>query len=178
MATSKRFAVYIITNTVNGKQYVGITSSLKIRWYRHKKANGSSPALHAAIKLYGAENFVFTHLMDVFNFEHAKDIEMELIASKGTKAPNGYNLTDGGEGSHGVERSEETRKKIGKASKQRRHSDEARKRISETQKGVAKPMFSEEHRAKLSAATKKYWNAKKASNAIINQVSQGVNHEN
>ena len=177
MATSERIAVYVITNIVNGKQYVGITSSLKMRWYRHKKANGSSPALHAAIKAYGAENFVFTHVMDVFNFEHAKEIERELIASKGTKAPNGYNLTDGGDGSHGVERSEETRRKIGEASKQRRHTHETRQKMSESQKGVAKPKFSEEHKAKLSEATKKYWAAKKASNKIINEISQGVSHE-
>jgi group I intron endonuclease len=178
MATSDRIAVYVITNIVNGKQYVGITSNLKMRWYRHQKANGSSPALHAAIKNYGIKNFAFTHVMDVFNFEHAKEIEMELIVSKGTKAPQGYNLTDGGEGLLGLARSEETKKKIGEASKNRHHSPENIKSMSEKQKGVAKGPFSQEHKAKLSAAAKKQWAAKKASTEIINQVFQGVKHEN
>jgi group I intron endonuclease len=177
MATSKCIAIYVITNILNGKQYVGITGDLKMRWYRHRKANGSSPALHAAIRSYGIENFVFTHLMDVFSIEYAQEIEQELIASKGTKAPFGYNLTDGGEGAFGVIQSEITRKKKSEASKNKRHSIETRKKMSESQKGVAKPKFSEEHKAKLSKATKNYWAAKKASNKIINEISQGVNHE-
>ena len=177
MATSKRIAVYVITNIVNGKQYVGITGELKLRWYRHKKANGSSPALHAAIKAYGVDNFVFTHLMDVFNLEHAIEIEIELIASKGTKAPYGYNLTNGGDGSAGNKLSDETKRKIGEASKLRFHSDDVRKKMSEAQKGLKKPKFSEEHKAKLSQATKKYWAAKKASNEIITKISKGVKHE-
>lgn len=177
MATSKRIAVYVITNIVNGKQYVGITGELKMRWYRHRKAGGSSPALHAAIRAYGVDNFVFTHLMDVFNIEYAKEIEQELIASKGTKVPFGYNLTDGGEGTLGISQSQVTRQKKSESGKKRRHSSETRKKMSESQKGVAKPKFSEEHKAKLSEATKKYWSAKKASNKIINEISQGVNHE-
>jgi group I intron endonuclease len=177
MATSERIAVYIITNIVNGKQYVGITGELKMRWYRHRKANGSSPALHAAIRSYGVDKFVFTHLMDVFSLKHAQEIEQELIKSKGTKAPHGYNLTDGGEGAFGVLQSQDTKQKKSDAGKKRRHSNETRKKMSESQKGLAKPKFSEEHKAKLAAATKRYWEAKKASNAIINQVSQGVNHE-
>lgn len=177
MATSECIAIYVITNIVNGKQYIGITNNLKMRWYRHRKANGSSPALHSAILSYGIESFVFTHLMDVFNLEYAREIEQELILSKGTKAPNGYNLTDGGDGSLGVKQTNETRLKKSEAGKKRKHSNETRKKMSESRKGVAKPKFSEEHKAKLSEATKKYWEAKKASNAIINQVSQGVKNE-
>jgi len=91
-------AVYIVTNIANGKQYVGITTNLKRRWHQHLSANGSAPALHAAIKKYGPEGFVLSHICDAFDFDAACDIERSLIQQHNTKAPNGYNLTDGGEG--------------------------------------------------------------------------------
>jgi group I intron endonuclease len=99
---TKRIAIYVITNSVNGKQYVGLTNNLSKRWSAHRKAEGRCPALHSAFKKYGLDSFVFTHLMDVFNLEHAKEIERELIASKGTKVPNGYNISDGGESRQGI----------------------------------------------------------------------------
>jgi group I intron endonuclease len=91
-------AVYIVTNIANGKQYVGITTNLKRRWHQHLSANGSAPALHAAIKKYGPEGFALSHICDAFDFDAACDIERNLIQQHNTKAPNGYNLTDGGEG--------------------------------------------------------------------------------
>jgi len=91
-------AVYIVTNIANGKQYVGITTNLTRRWHQHLSANGSAPALHAAIKKYGHEGFVLSHICDAFDFDAACDIERNLIQQHNTKAPNGYNLTDGGEG--------------------------------------------------------------------------------
>jgi group I intron endonuclease len=91
-------AVYIVTNIANGKQYVGITTNLKRRWHQHLSANGSAPALHTAIKKYGPEGFVLSHVCDAFDFDAACDIERNLIQQHNTKAPNGYNLTDGGEG--------------------------------------------------------------------------------
>jgi group I intron endonuclease len=92
------WAVYIITNKANGKQYVGIAKNLKRRWHQHISANGSAPALHAAIKMYGADGFVFSHICNAFDFEAACDIERMFIQQHNTKSPNGYNLTDGGEG--------------------------------------------------------------------------------
>jgi predicted GIY-YIG superfamily endonuclease len=92
------WAVYIITNKANGKQYVGIAKDLKRRWKQHVSADGSSPALHAAMKKYGESGFVFSHICDAFDFEAACDLERMLIQQHNTKAPFGYNLTDGGEG--------------------------------------------------------------------------------
>ena len=92
------WAVYIITNKANGKQYVGLTKDIKRRWNQHASANGSAPALHAAIKKYGKEGFVLSHICDAFDFEAACDFERMLIQQHNTKSPHGYNLTDGGEG--------------------------------------------------------------------------------
>jgi group I intron endonuclease len=93
-----RWSLYIATNACNGKQYVGLTKNLDRRHKEHLSANGSAPALHAAIKKYGADKFIFSHICDAFDFEAACDLERMLIQQHNTKAPYGYNLTDGGEG--------------------------------------------------------------------------------
>lgn len=97
-----KYEIYIITNIVNAKQYVGITKRLHERWLEHKRASSKS-AINSAIKKYGYENFVFTHIATAYDHECAQQIEQSLIAEHGTKAPFGYNLTDGGEGVHGIE---------------------------------------------------------------------------
>ena len=56
-SASKPFGVvYLITNTVNGKVYVGQTiNGLSKRWKGHKNdvRNGSQNPLHRAIRKYG-----------------------------------------------------------------------------------------------------------------------------
>jgi len=92
------WSLYIATNACNGKQYVGLTKNLDRRLKEHLSANGSAPAFHAAIKKYGADKFIFSHICDAFDFDAACDLERMLIQQHNTKAPCGYNLTDGGEG--------------------------------------------------------------------------------
>jgi group I intron endonuclease len=168
------WAVYIITNKANGKQYVGLTKDIKRRWNQHASANGSAPALHAAIKKYGKEGFVLSHICDAFDFEAACDFERMLIQQHNTKSPHGYNLTDGGEGVVGrpmTDEEKEIRRKASTAfaaslspedrskkfggAKGRKWTPEQIKQISESNKGKnfgKKP--SEEARQKMSAAQK------------------------
>lgn len=167
------WAVYIVTNKANGKQYVGISKDLKRRWGEHLSANGSAPALHAAIKKYGADGFVFSHICDAFDFEAACDVERMLIQQHNTKSPNGYNLTDGGEGVIGrpmTDDDKEVRRKATLAfvktlspeersakfgTKGRKFTQEQIEKIRAANKGKnlgKKP--SEEVRAKMSAAHK------------------------
>ncbi len=127
-----KYAIYIITNLVNAKQYVGITKDIPGRWSRHKAAKGGCPVLHSAIKKHGVENFAFTHVADAFDEEAAKMIERILIAENNTKAPYGYNMTDGGDGMLNP-------------------SDDVKRKFSEMRRGVPK---SEEHKAKISASNK------------------------
>lgn len=145
-----RYHIYIVTNSVNAKQYVGITKSLKNRWKQHQSTNGSSPFLHAAIKKYGVEKFVFTHVATAFDLECAQSIEQMLIIEHNTKAPFGYNLTDGGEGVRGLLLSEETKKVLSEKSK----------RLWESQGHIAKQMAlrtSEEYRRGQSEKAKAAW---------------------
>lgn len=110
------YAIYIITNILNAKQYIGITNDLGRRWARHKGAN-EDQFIHRAIKKYGVDNFVFTHFADAFTAESAKILERMLIAEHNTQAPHGYNLTAGGDGTFGRKHSEETKAKIRQTNK-------------------------------------------------------------
>lgn len=148
-------AIYIITNIVNAKQYVGITSNLKARWSKHRKAAGDCPALHAAIKKYGHENFAFTHIADAFDLEAACKLEQLLIVDHNTKYPSGYNMTDGGEG--GFNPSDETRAKYSLARKGKKKSDEHKAKISLGNLGKSRGLGkskSSEHNAKVGVSMK------------------------
>jgi group I intron endonuclease len=137
------YAIYIITNTVNAKQYVGITKNLSKRWAAHRSATTSS-YLHKSIKKYGVEKFVFTHYADAFSKDAACDIERMLIVEHNTKSPVGYNMTDGGDGI--VKLVPESRARIGEANKNR--SIESRQSMSKKLTGTK---LSEETKAKQRA---------------------------
>ena len=99
--------IYLITNRINGKQYVGQTSrSLKRRFYEHSRHKS---AIGKAIKKYGRENFTIETIDVCETFEMANEREQYWIAFYGCVAPNGYNLTEGGK--NGA-RSEETCRKL------------------------------------------------------------------
>jgi group I intron endonuclease len=126
------FNVYILTNSFNGKQYIGITKNLKKRWASHRNANGKNPALHAAIVKYGVDAFVFTHYADAFDEDSAKNIEILLIKQHNTLAPNGYNLTSGGDGT--LQPSDQLRKQLSDSHKGKKQTEETKKRRSESLK--------------------------------------------
>ena len=91
--------IYIITNKVNKKQYVGLTTkSIEKRFQGHTYTalNNGGYYLHNAIRKYGIENF-FIEQLDV-----AKDLkelkEKEIFYIQQFKTFNkGYNLTKGGD---------------------------------------------------------------------------------
>jgi len=92
--------LYLITSPA-GKQYVGITTlTVNRRMSGHKTAarQGSPYPLHAAIRKYGFDNMVVETLHPSQDLEELHGLEVASIAERGTKTPNGYNLTAGGEG--------------------------------------------------------------------------------
>lgn len=129
----KKFIVYLVINTVNEKQYVGITSrSLEKRQISHfseAKKNRLQCPFHRAIRKYGTESFIFTHFASCWSWEDACETEKFLIKDMKTKSPFGYNRTDGGEGAYGVIVSEETRQKKRENSTGRKHTEEAKERM-------------------------------------------------
>ena len=96
--------VYQITNLINGKLYIGITNNYKKRWSNHKSCNSPNMVICKAIKKYGVENFKFELLFKRLSLQEASEKEIELIASKNTLVPNGYNVATGGFSGRGVQR--------------------------------------------------------------------------
>lgn len=93
--------IYLITNLVNGKLYVGCTRvSIARRWAQHCSAarKGSSLAIHRAIRKYGVDNFKIEVLEVANTIELMLSAEIRWITSHNCIVPNGYNLTMGGEG--------------------------------------------------------------------------------
>jgi len=147
--------IYIVTNLITSKQYVGLTKSLEVRWGQHRRMNGTAKYLHASIKIYGIENFVFTHIADAFDLESAQMIERLLIAERNTKVPYGYNLTDGGEGTIGFVYSEESKQKMRDSAKGQTRSAESNMKRSIALKGNKNSLgkfHSPETKAKMKVA--------------------------
>jgi group I intron endonuclease len=109
--------VYKITNTVNGKAYIGVTiRTLHNRWTRHKSSakTGSQHPIHKAIRKHGADKFITEELCTVTTIEDLKQREQELIALFETygNPAKGYNATRGGDGTWGKQHTPETRERI------------------------------------------------------------------
>ena len=159
------FRVYLIVNMINGKRYVGYThKKLEVRWRGHCSKKSTCFALRNAIQRYGRENFSRVEIEWCDAAASAKSKEIYWIRTLETRAPNGYNMTDGGEGlsnpsietrlklaraSTGHLVSRETRAAVGAANRGREISDETRKKLSEASRNC-----SDEKRASLSAANK------------------------
>jgi group I intron endonuclease len=112
--------VYLITNNVNGKQYVGqTTKTLNHRWAEHvgysNNPNKRLTVLHKSIFKYGKDAFSIEILHECISKFEMDFVETFYIYFLDTKLPSGYNMTSGGDGLFGYKATEETRKKIKKA---------------------------------------------------------------
>lgn len=144
--------VYLITNKINGKQYVGQTvKQLNLRWNEHT-ASKSNSALHRAIRKYGKEKFSIISIHECISKEEMDFVEIFYISFLNTKAHNGYNLTSGGEGRSGYKLSESAKKSISEKNKGHVMSLEQKLQISKRHKGTKLPPRSEETRRKISLA--------------------------
>ena len=100
--------IYLITNKINDKKYVGQTSrSYQHRWYEHiyKSYNDKNlRAVNQAIKKYGENNFTFEILEECANEELNEKEKFYIILYQSYITEKGYNLTFGGEGNVRVDR--------------------------------------------------------------------------
>jgi len=103
--------IYIFTNKINNKQYVGRSINIENRIYRHKILNDSNGSIFKrAIKKYGSNSFNVIKIQ--YPTEELNTWEQYYIEEFNTKIPFGYNLTDGGEGKQGYKLSQEQKDKI------------------------------------------------------------------
>lgn len=99
------FCVYCHTNKLNGKKYIGITKQKPEERWRQGKGYKKG-AFHNALKKYGWDGFSHVVLYSELSEVEAKEKEIELIAKYHTnEEANGYNITEGGDGTSGYKRS-------------------------------------------------------------------------
>lgn len=114
------YEIYLITNTINGKKYVGQTSrSIKWRWGQHKYqvSKGSSLPFHRAIRKHGPDMFTVEQIDKCDSQEEANLSESKhILFHKSNVYGIGYNCDEGGDVRT---TSEETKRKIGEKLKAR-----------------------------------------------------------
>lgn len=142
--------IYAIRNLINGKIYVGQTTrGVQCRWRAHIKGLGSDrtyPGLKGALKKYGVENFSVEVIDTAASYEELDSKECAWIGTLDSMVPNGYNLKEGGK--H-APHSAESRERNRQAQLGKKHTHEAKAKMSAVGKGRVK---SPEHLAKISAA--------------------------
>ncbi|MBR6712359.1 MAG: GIY-YIG nuclease family protein [Selenomonadaceae bacterium] len=151
--------VYKITNKLNGRSYVGKTTrSVEERFGEHARCKKF--LVDKAICKYGRENFLVEVIEECETIEQLNEREIFWIAELNCKVPNGYNLTDGGEGN--LNPSAETRAKMSAARSGenhpmygKHHKPETLAKMSATRRGKH---LSEAARAKLSIVKKAFQN--------------------
>lgn len=151
--------IYLITNKVNGKQYVGQTKceDIQTRWRYHKKMSNESIGRHllAAYQKYGIDNFKFQIIC--ITFDDACDaLEEHYIQKFNTLAPNGYNLKYGGKVS---KHHEETKQLISKRLKEIMTDERRNQMIEQFKKYHAthKIVYTDEQKKAISERQKAYW---------------------
>lgn len=104
--------IYLLTNKINGKKYVGQTrKSLRKRWRGHIRSSLLDKPLLLVdkfIKDVGSNNFSLVEVCSCYTFERLNYKEGFWIKKLKTRVPWGYNVRGGG---WGGEQAEDTRKK-------------------------------------------------------------------
>lgn len=133
------YCIYKITNKINGKTYIG--------QHKYKKLDdnymGSGIHIKRAIKKYGIENFEKEILYSRIQYKEAvDDMEKFAIAKERAKGKAEYNIANGGQSSAGFHHSEEYKRKLSETmkgntiNKGKRYSEETKRKISESKKGT------------------------------------------
>lgn len=143
-------------NKIDKKQYIGQTiRSINTRWKQHvydAKALRNNSYLYQAIRKYGAEKFVIKELATADTIEELNELEIKYIKEYNTLVPKGYNLDSGGRNKklHSITKGRISKALMGNQnSKNHKHTEEARQRMSASNSGVPK---SAKHRQSLSEA--------------------------
>ena len=143
--------IYSITNTVNGKVYVGSAVNLERRWSEHRFAllgnRHDNMHLQRAWNKYGEIAFAFIVLEIVARKMFLIEREQYWISERNAAGQEGYNMCPVAGNCLGRKFSAKTKAKMSESAKRRPPiSDETRALISATQKAV-----SPEVRARIAA---------------------------
>jgi group I intron endonuclease len=123
------YNIYLLTNKINGKKYVGFTTqAVGKRFSCHVSASKRNPEsiLHHAIRKYGAHNFILEVLETGLDKNVGLRIREPYFIQKFSPQ---YNMTRGGEGSFGYKPSEASNLKRSISLKGRKFTSEHREKL-------------------------------------------------
>ena len=149
--------IYITTNTLNGRYYIGVHSTDNL----DDGYKGSGKLLKQAFKKYGKKNFTTKPIQFYNSKTLAEQWEEYIVDETFIQFEDNYNLTTGGGLIYHTKEirakisayasgrifSSEARKNMGASRIGLKHSEETKKKMSESAKGK---IFSEETRKKMS----------------------------
>ena len=120
------FTVYIHTNKINNKCYVGITAQTPINRWKNGNGYKSQKLFFRAIQKYGWDNFNHIIFAENLTKEQADKMEIALIALyKTNDSAFGYNISNGGEKTTlGIKLSREARQNMSEAHKGKKQTEE------------------------------------------------------
>jgi len=164
------YSVYMHTNRVNGKRYIGITHTDPVKRWKNGRGYSNNEYFARAIAKYSWDGFAHEIIKSGMKKNEAEFLEVELIAKHKTLDINyGYNIRPGGDsGCHsdrskrkmsenhadvsgnknpmfGKEFTDEHKQKIGEKSRGRYFSPESRRKISSATSGKRNPMYGKTH---------------------------------
>ena len=146
------YIIYLLTNKVNSKVYIGVTNNYTKRMREHSGAYNNY-LISKAIKKHGWESFHSQILLKTEDADYAyKVAEASFIQQyQSNNTEKGYNLTEGGQGTLGYKVSLETRKKMRDKKLGKKLTPEHIEKISKSNQGK---LFSKETRKKISKKLK------------------------
>lgn len=149
------YCVYVHINKVNGKMYVGQTCKKPEYRWQNGKGYAHCACFYNAIQKYGWDRFDHEIIASNLTYNEADNFEKILIQQlKTTDSRYGYNLDSGGYG--GRTHSDETKRKISESGKGKHSgeshycfgkslSEETKRKISESTSGINNPMYGKKH---------------------------------
>lgn len=145
------YVVYLHRNKEDGRVYIGLTGKDPKKRWRNGNGYRGERDFFADIQTHGWESFSHEIIASDLNREEAASLERELIQSFDSTNPNkGYNRKPGGTcGYVGKHHSEKTKELLSKKCSGWKHSDAAKRKISEAGKGK---IFTAERRAHISVS--------------------------
>jgi hypothetical protein len=101
-----KYLVYLTTNTVNNKIYIGVHKTLTDKFdgylgcgvltYKASSYKFSQTPFQYAVNKYGPDKFIRVTLKEFDNLQDALDLEAWLVTTEFIKRRDTYNITEGG----------------------------------------------------------------------------------